>query len=107
MLFTVLNNVFSIIFGLFALLFPVLSLVLHKKINHKRFTVLTAASIFSCAISFCFQISELSNRVAAQDWAALMDTSRFVSSAAGMLLGVTIILNIIAMAVYFGKRSDA
>ncbi len=101
MLESVFLNFGSIVFGLIAWILPIVSLVQRNKISHRRGAIFTTASLSACAASLCLQIFELNHRVNIQDWAALMDTSYAVAWIALLFLVVTIVLNVIAVAMHF------
>ena len=91
-------------FGFVALILPIIILVQRSKTNHRRYAIFSITSLISCAVSLCLQIFELHHRVIISDWSALMDTSRAVAIVAGLLLSVTIILNIAILVTYPEKR---
>ncbi|SHH47472.1 cytochrome c oxidase subunit 4 [Sporobacter termitidis DSM 10068] len=96
-------NIGSLLFGIVAWVLPVVSLVRQPK-SGRSWAVFSAASAGACAVSLCLQIYELNHRVNIQDWAALLDTSAAVALVATVLLIVTIILNVISLAVHYGKQ---
>jgi len=69
--------------------------------------VFSVASFSACAISLCMQIFYTDYLVNIADWAALLDTSHAVAWVAWVLLIVTMILNVITLVVYCGKRRKA
>lgn len=98
-------NLGSLVLGLIAWIFPVVNLMQRNKAPHKNWVVFSVASVSSCAISLCMQIFYTNHLVKIEDWSALMDTSHAVALVATLLLVVTIILNVITLVVYYGKKS--
>lgn len=98
-------NLGSLVLGLIAWILPIVNLVLHNKANNRKWVVFSVASVSACAVSLCMQIFYTNHLVKIEDWSALMDTSHAVASVATLLLAVTIILNSITLAVYYGKKS--
>lgn len=103
---TGLLNLGSLIFGLIALILPVVNLIRCDKTQHRNWATLSMASASACAVSLCMQILYGYHLVMIEDWSALMDTSSAVAWAATILLAVTIILNLITLIVYHEKKSD-
>ncbi|MGQ9675754.1 MAG: hypothetical protein ACUVX1_08810 [Chloroflexota bacterium] len=97
-------NMGSLLLGLIAWILPAISLVHHKKANHRNGVAFSVVSLSACAMSLCMQIYYTNHLVKIEDWSALMDTSSAVASVSALLLVVTIILNAIALAVYYGKK---
>ena len=97
-------NLGSLVLGLIAWIFPVVNLIQHNKAPHKNWVVFSVASVSACAISLCMQIFYTNHLVKIEDWSALMDTSHAVALVATLLLVVTIILNVITLVVYYGKK---
>ncbi|KRG12593.1 hypothetical protein ACA30_18430 [Virgibacillus soli] len=95
-------NVGSLILGLVAWILPLVALMLYKK-EHNKWIIFPIASLSACAVSLCFQIFYNDHLVKIGDWSALMDTTDAVSSAAAVLLIVTILLNVITLIVYRGR----
>lgn len=98
-------NVGSLVLGLLAWALPVLCLVQYRKFSLMKLLAFTITSLSACAVSIVFQLSYNHHLVLIEDWSALMDTSGAVVALAGLLLMVTIILNIIAAAVFRRKLS--
>lgn len=98
-------NVGSLVLGLIAWTLPVVNLLQHNKADRWNWVVFSLASVSACAISLCMQIFYTNHLVKIKDWAALRDTSNAVALVATLLLIVTIILNVTALVVYYGKKS--
>lgn len=58
---------------------------------------LSAGSFTLCGLALVVQFFEIGRRVAAWDWAALMDTLPTLTLAASVLLAVTALLNFLAL----------
>ncbi len=95
---TCLLNSGSLVFGITAWVLPVIGLIRLQKADTRKRSVFSVASLAACAVSLCLQIFELHHRVGIQDWSALLDTSRAVAWAAVLLVIVTVILNVVALA---------
>jgi len=93
-------NLGSLLFGVIALILPVLNVVKHNKAEHENWFILSIASVSSCAISLCMQIYYGSYSVQVKDWSALLDTSSAVAFASSVLLLTTVTLNAITIAMY-------
>ncbi len=50
-----------------------------------------------CAVSLCFQFIQFENLLEIRDFAAIDDTIEGVIFGAGVLIGITIVLNVIAI----------
>lgn len=96
-------NVGSLILGLIALALPIVNLSREKKEGNKAWVILSVISLSACAISICFQTLYTSYLVNIQDWSALLDTQKTVAIVSGLLLIVTIILNVLTLVVYRDK----
>ncbi|MGE7840353.1 hypothetical protein ACQKNX_06130 [Lysinibacillus sp. NPDC093712] len=96
-------NVGSLVIGLIAWLLPVVGLMQSKNNDFKIWGLLSSLSLSACAISLIFQLYYQYHLVNIEDWSALMDTTGGVIFAASVLLGVTVILNILTLIV-FRKR---
>ncbi len=97
-------NLGSLILGLIAWILPVVNLMRQNKTRHRNWAVFSVASVSACAASLCLQIYYINHLVKIEDWSALLDTSDAVVLAATILLAVTVILNAITLAVYYGKN---
>ena len=93
-------NLGSLLFGLIAWGFPVVNLLKSNKASHKNWGILSMASISACAISLWMQIASTNFWVMAGDWAALLDTYNAIVFISAVLLAVTILLNVVTLAVY-------
>lgn len=93
-------NVASFVLGLIAWILPVGNLMRDKKHEISNWVALSIISLSACAISLFFQIFNSYNRVKMEDWTALMDIMGTKVFVAGVLLSVTIILNIVTLIVY-------
>lgn len=100
-------NAGSLVLGLIAWILPAVNLAQHNKISSKRYAAFTVTSLSSCAIALCLQLFYTDHLVKIEDWSALLDTSHATALVATLLLVVTIVLNAIALLVYFGRNHDA
>jgi cytochrome c oxidase subunit 4 len=100
-------NLGSLVLGLIAWIFPAVYLVQHNKISSKRYAAFTVTSLSFCAIALCLQLFYTDHLVKIEDWSALLDTSHATALVSTLLLVVTIVLNVIALFVYFGKNQEA
>lgn len=96
-------NPASLILGLIAWIIPVISIIQYKKHNNKNWGVLSIMSMIACATSLFFQIFYVNHLVKIEDWTAIMDTIGAVVFAAGTLLVITIVLNVITIFIYGNK----
>ena len=99
-------NLGSLVFGLIAWILPGINLMQHRKADPGNMVVFSLASVGSCAIALCIQIYSFNLLVTKEDWSALMDTSPARVLAATILLGVTLILNVITLVAYHRKTSE-
>lgn len=58
----------------------------------------SAVSLLSCCVSLLVQLAEVHRLTELGDWSALMDTMDAVLAAAILLMAVTAVLNLIALA---------
>lgn len=98
-------NLGSLVLGLVAWLLPVVNLVRSGKAGQRNFAVLSIVSVSTCAVSLCLQIFYTDYLVKIGDWAALMDTSSAVALVSATLLVITLVLNAVALIVYYKKKS--
>ncbi|MBU8852764.1 hypothetical protein [Priestia megaterium] len=98
-------NIGSLVLGLISLILPIINLMKNNKQEHKNWVVLSIISISACAISVCFQIFYQNYLVKIEDWSAIMDTMGSVAFVSAVLLIVTIILNVITLIVYRGRKT--
>ena len=96
-------NVGSLLFGLLAWILPVAGIRRYSKTNGKNKVYFSAFSFSACAVALCMQIFEINERVKLQDWSALMDTSGSLVKVCVVLVAVTIVLNLFALAVFQEK----
>jgi cytochrome c oxidase subunit 4 len=96
-------NLGSLILGLIAWIFPVLSLTQYRRARRKNWFAFSAISLIACAVSLYMQLCYNRHLVIIGDWSALMDTTGAVVFAATVLLLVTIVLNAVTLAVYRHK----
>lgn len=87
-------NIVGLILGLLAWILPSISIMKHKKENHRNWFVYSLLSMSACSVSLWFQIIYNHHLVLIEDWTALMDTSKAVVIVSGVLVVVMIILNI-------------
>ena len=99
-------NLSSLMLGLCAWILPVVNIMRSGKNGHRDWVALCMISISACAISLCFQIFSLNQRVKVADWSALMDTMSGVACVSAVLLVVTIILNAITLNVYRDRTAQ-
>lgn len=99
-------NLISIISGFSALLFPLIILLLWKKINYPIYTVITVSSFVSCTASICAQLFSTSCLVKLKDWPALIDTSQGIAIISLWLICVTSVINITVSLIYFKKNKN-
>ncbi|MFS0788383.1 hypothetical protein ABC345_18625 [Shouchella sp. 1P09AA] len=93
-------NLGSLVIGLLAWTLPILNLVKH----HKRWVIVSLASMSACIVSICFQLLYNDYLVRIEDWSALMDTSQSVILLSFILAAGTIFLNGITVFIYRKKR---
>ena len=93
-------NLGSLILGLLAWIFPIVSLAKQNKAGHKNWVIYSVLSIISCAISLFFQIVYQNHLVRKEDWSAIADTSGALVLVSSVLLSVVIVLNVIVLIQY-------
>ena len=98
-------NLGSLVLGLIAWILPIVNLVRYKKGGNRNWTALSILSMSACTISLWFQISYNHYLVGIKDWSALMDTTGTLVWVSGVLVIVTIMLNIISMSLYKNRLS--
>jgi cytochrome c oxidase subunit 4 len=98
-------NVGSIALGLVAWMLPIVSLMRFKKKNNDNWAILSIMSISACAVSLFFQINYNNHLVRIEDWSALMDTTGAVVFVSGVLLVVTLLLNLVTVVVYRTEKN--
>ena len=97
-------NLGSLLLGLIAWILPIINLSIPNKVEHKNWFVLCIISISVCALSLFLQILYYNYLVNIEDWSALMDTVNAVVLASSVLLNVTLMLNVITLAIYMKKK---
>lgn len=85
----------SILFGLIAVVIPIINLMRQDKAADNQLGIFSGISISSCAVSLCMEIFYASHLVNIEDWSALMDILGIVANVSLVLLIVTVTLNII------------
>ena len=88
-------NIGSLISGACAWLFAGLAISAPKPFTSHRNTY---TSISLCTISLIFQLFEINRRVLLSDYTAIEDTIRAVLIASVVLVSITMILNLVAVA---------
>lgn len=91
---TTFHHIGSLILGIGAWVLACLAIRAKKTYVSYRFSV---GSFILCVFSLELQFLEMSNLVNKEDFSAIADTIRAVNIAAFVLIGVTIILNIMAI----------
>ena len=90
-------NIMSLLFGVIAIIFPIIGLTVKKSHTYKISCISFSMGILSL---YC-QICEYNRRVGMQDWSALLDTSKFTLGISFALMIITLVLNV----VLFKKRT--
>lgn len=98
-------NIGSLLFGLIALILPVIHLIQNKESINGSWGVFSVVSVGACAISLCMQILYINHLVIIEDWSAMMDTLNTVALVSVLLLVITIILNAITYFLYSRRKS--
>ena len=93
-------NLGSLVLGLIAWFLPVVCLAKRNKAENKNWIIFSMSSISVCAISIFLQILYQNYLVNIEDWSAISDTSHGVAVVSGVLLVVTLVLNIITLTKY-------
>ena len=93
-------NLGSLILGLIAWILPIVNLLKHNKIKHKKWYILIFSSLCACSISLLLQIFYSKYLTGKEDWSALMDISKGVAYISLVMVLVTVLLNLIIIAVY-------
>ncbi len=99
-------NIGSLLFGLIALVIPIIILMRQDNYVSNNLGLISGISISSCAISLCMQIFYANHLVNIEDFTAMMDTLGTVSNVSAVLLIATIVLNIITYMVCNGNKSQ-
>lgn len=90
----------SILFGLIAVVIPIINLTREDKSKVNNLGLLSGISISSCAISLCMQIFYTNHLLSIEDFTAMMALLGIISKASLVLLLATIALNIITYMTY-------
>lgn len=98
-------NIGSVLFGLIALIIPIINLMKEDKTVSNNLGVFSGVSISSCAISLCMQIFYANHLVNIEDFTAMMDILGVVANASAVLLVATIVLNFITYIIYNINKS--
>lgn len=93
----------SLLFGVIAVILPIINLMRENKSINKNWSILSIAS--ACAISLFMQIFYINHLVNIEDWTAMMDTLSTVALASALLLVITITLNAIVCSIYCKIKS--
>ncbi len=88
----------TIVFGLLALILP----VVYLQDYHKHAALFSMGSFSACAISIGMLLFYHNHLVKIEDWGALRDTSDVVAGASAILIVLTILLNVIV----YGKEKS-
>ena len=88
-------NLGSLALGLISWALPVIALVGRRAKDWPLFSIV---SVGACAMALCMQIFYTDHLVRIEDWSALMDTSQAVARVSAILLGVTLVLNAVLLA---------
>lgn len=67
----------------------------------------SAGSFAACSISLCLELYYQAHLAAIEDVSAFLDTADAVAMCAGVLLAVTLTLNVLALTQYVSKRDAA
>lgn len=98
-------NIGSLIFGLLAWTFPIVLLISGKYSTLRKWACFFVVSLTACSVSLYFQLLNIVHLVNIEDWTAIMDTARGVIVVSGVLLIITILLNVITLVV-LGNASN-
>lgn len=94
-------NIGSVLFGLIAVIIPIINLMSNEKCVNARVAVGTMISTSTCSISLCMQIIYTNYLVNIEDFTAMMDVFEVVSNASVCLTIATVVLNIITIYVKY------
>jgi len=98
-------NVVSLLLGLIAWVLPIVNLAKHNKAEHTNWTALSFASFSACAVALFFQNIYQGHLAKIEDFSAIMDTSGGLVVISGILVFITIMLNVMVL-VKYRKSSD-
>lgn len=96
-------NVGSLILGLIAWIVPVINIMLSRRKKDWHWGTLASMSLSACAVAIWFQKAYTNHLVHIEDYSALLDTTQASTSVSGVLLFVTLLLNLLAYVVYRKK----
>lgn len=94
-------NLGSLLLGLLSLALPCFVICLHKRLQPLAVSLMSFFSLGACATSFVLQIFYNEHLTSINDWSALLDTAGALSRISGMLLLAALLLNAIAMGVFY------
>lgn len=100
-------NPISLMLGLLAWLLPFRVILRFKNQDHKYWPIYSFVSMSACATSIYLQILYNNHLVNKEDWSAMMDTGGTLAAVSAILLFVAIVLNVIALGLYYRKRNQA
>lgn len=87
-------NLASFVLGCIAWALPVFVMIRSKRNHGKRAEVFSILSAGACALTLYLQIVETNERVKVRDWSGIDDTFHALTTVAGILIVVTVILNL-------------
>lgn len=93
-------NLGSVVLGLIAWILPIINIIKYKKQNNGKWATLSITSMGACATSIYFQILNNNHLVNIEDWTAIMDTIGALVFVSSVLIGVTMVLNVITLFIY-------
>lgn len=97
-------NLASFILGCIALILPIINLAYKEKSKNSNWSTLSILSICACTISIYLQMVYNNYLVKVEDWSALLDITNSVIYISGVLIFITLILNLITVSMY--KKRD-
>lgn len=86
--------------GLIAWILAIINLIRYKNNRRQHWATFSILSLAACAVALYFPLVYSSHLVNTGDLSALMDTIATITSAAAILLIVTLILNGLALILY-------
>lgn len=92
-------NMASLCLGILAWVLPMIAMIVRKKAAGRICPMLVWASAMSCAAALYFQICYQSHLVKIHDISAILDTTDSLVFVAGVLIAVTIMLDMFAIVV--------
>lgn len=84
-------NIISLVLGLVGIVLPIYAMFFKTKSLY----LFSCFSLSSCILSLYFQLLEYNRLVGCEDFVAMMDTSDTLIKVAGVLVCVTIVVNVI------------